>query len=209
VLAREPKLEELTARLGETWELAWNAYKPYPCGIVLHAAIDGCLELREKYALTSDRVQRVEIRMHPLALELAGKPAPTTGLEGKLSIYHAAAVALIRGKAGVLEFTDDCVREAGIVALRGKVHATPDQTLHEAAAVVTIELPDGKRLERDVLHATGSLERPMSDADLEIKFRALAHSAYPHDYASRIVQLAWSLDELDEASTLVRATAQD
>jgi 2-methylcitrate dehydratase PrpD len=206
VLSRKPRLEELTARLGETWELAWNAYKPYPCGIVLHAAIDGCLELRDKYALTSERVRRIDIRMHPLALELAGKPAPTTGLEGKLSVYHAAAVALIRGKAGVAEFSDHCVREAPVVALRGKVHATADEALKEAAAIVRIELQDGRRVECDVPHAAGSLERPMSDADLESKFRELAGDRYSEAQASEIVQLAWSLETLNDASTLIRAT---
>jgi 2-methylcitrate dehydratase PrpD len=209
VLTHEPRLEELTARLGETWELAWNAYKPYPCGIVLHAVIDGCLELREKYALTSERVQRIDIRMHPLALELAGKAAPTTGLEGKLSVYHAAAIALIRGKAGVPEFSDKCVREAGVLALRGKVRATSDETLHEAAAIVRIELQDGRCIECDVPHATGSLERPMSDADLEAKFLQLAGDRYPAAQASEIVRLAWSLETLNDASTLIRATVPE
>jgi 2-methylcitrate dehydratase PrpD len=121
-------------------------------------------------------------------------------------VYHAAAVALIRGKAGVAEFSDHCVREAPVVALRGKVHATPDVTLQEAAAIVRIELQNGRCVECDVPHATGSLERPMSDADLEIKLRELAADQYSDAEASEILRLAWSLETLGDASTLIRAT---
>src|SRR6185503_2698656 len=106
VLGGEVDAGEITGRLGETWELSWNAYKPFPCGIVLHAAMDGCLQLRETHALRAEDVKRVDVRLHPLALELAGKPTPATGLEGKLSARHAVAVALLYGKAGVDEFTD-------------------------------------------------------------------------------------------------------
>ena len=209
VLAHEPRLEELTARLGETWELAWNAYKPYPCGIVLHAAIDACLELRES---TRSRQNRERIDKFACTRSRSSSPAslrPRRASKGKLSVYHAAAIALIRGKAGVPEFTRMRAR-SGRPALRGKVVATtPDETLDEAAAIVRIELQDGRCIECDVPHATGSLERPMSDADLEAKFLQLAGDRYPAAQASEIVRLAWSLETLNDASTLIRATVPE
>ena len=205
VLARNANLERIVDRLGDTWELSWNAYKPYPCGIVLHAAIDGCLELRREHALTSHDVERVELRMHPLALQLAGKAAPTTGLEGKLSVYHAAAVALLHGKAGVAEFTDASVRDAEVLALRQRVTAVADDALDKAAAIVRIAHRDGRVIERSVPHATGSLERPLTDRDLEAKFLALARPAYSECHAWDLVELTWSLDRLNDASRLVHA----
>jgi 2-methylcitrate dehydratase PrpD len=206
VSSRTVKLEEITRELGETWELAWNAYKPFPCGIVLHAAIDGCLQLREEYALTPRDVKRMEIGLHPLGLQLAGKSAPTSGLEGKLSVYHAAAVALLRGQAGVDAFTNESVNDPQVLAVRDKVVAMPNEALDKAAATVRVELADGRCLQRDVPHAIGSLERPMSDRDLENKFRALASCAYSECHAWDVVELAWSLDTLNDASKLVRAT---
>lgn len=203
VLSRSVSLNELTDRLGETWELSWNAYKPFPCGIVLHAAIDGCVQLRREHGLTPDRierVERVETWLHPLALDLAGKPSPTTGLEGKLSVYHAAAVALLYGKAGVMEFTDECVRRAEVISLRQKVTATPDEKLDKAAARLRIVLKDGRTLERDVPHAIGSLEKPMSDRELEEKFRELAAGRCDAD---DVIRRVWALDELGDAAALV------
>jgi 2-methylcitrate dehydratase PrpD len=206
VLSTARDLDEVTQRLGETWELSWNAYKPFPCGIVLHAAIDGCLQLREEHALRAEAIDRVDVRLHPLALDLAGKPAPTTGLEGKLSVYHALAVALLLGRAGVREFTDECVQRADVLSLRSKVFATPDETLDKAAGHVRIALKDGRTLERDVPHAIGSLEKPMSDRALEAKFRELAVDTSCE--AEELIQVMWSLEELDDVTRLTRAASR-
>jgi 2-methylcitrate dehydratase PrpD len=205
VLAKDAKLDEVTRGLGARWELPWNAYKPFPCGIVLHAAIDGCLQLRNEHALIMQAVDHVDVRLHPLALELAGKPAPTTGLEGKLSVYHAVAVALLYGKAGVAEFSDECVRRPEVLSLRARVSATPDESLDKAAAHVRVVLKDGRVLERDVPHAIGSLEKPMSDRELEEKFCALAAGSGCD--ANAIIRSIWSLDALGDVARLVRATA--
>jgi 2-methylcitrate dehydratase PrpD len=205
VLASEAKLDEITNGLGETWELAWNAYKPFPCGIVLHAAIDGCVQLRHEHALEAHEIERVDVRLHPLALELAGKPEPKTGLEGKLSVYHAIAVALLYGRAGVAEFTDECVQRREAISLRQLVVATPDLALDKAAARVRIALKDGRTFERDVPYAIGSLEKPMSDRDLEAKFRELAADAGCD--AERLIELVWTVDALDDVSELASAAA--
>ena len=205
VTSRTVDLDEITRGLGDTWALASNAYKPFPCGIVLHAAIDGCLQLRQEYALTSERIARVEVRMHPLGLQLAGKRAPATGLEGKLSVYHAAAAALVYGKAGVREFGDACVRDPAVVALRERVASVADASLDKAAAVVRVELADGSTVERDVPHAIGSLERPLSDGDIENKVRELAPHAYSDCHAWDIIEIAWSLERLNDANALLRA----
>ncbi|HET7157401.1 MAG TPA: MmgE/PrpD family protein [Burkholderiales bacterium] len=206
VLARNARLNELTDQLGETWELSWNAYKPFPCGIVLHAAIDACLQLRSEHALTSHDIARIDVRMHPLALELAGKPLPITSLESKLSVHHAMAVALIRGGAGVGEFMDACVRDPAVIALRAKVVATPDATLAPAEAHVRLTLNDARTVERHVAYAIGSLERPMSDADIEYKVRDLAAHILTESQTANLIDLAWSLDRLDDATVLARAT---
>jgi 2-methylcitrate dehydratase PrpD len=159
--------------------------------------------LRNEYALTPDTIERVDAHLHPLALELAGKPKPETGLEGKLSVHHAVAVALLYGKAGVAEFTDACVRREPVRALRERVVAIPDATLDKAAARLAIVLKDGRTLERYVPAAIGSLEKPMSDGELEDKFRALA-AASGCD-AEKAIGLVWSLDELENSGTLARA----
>jgi 2-methylcitrate dehydratase PrpD len=111
VFAQRRDLDEIIRGLGETWELAQNAYKPYPCGIIAHPVIDACLALRDDARAAPDAVERIELRVHPLVRMLMGNPAPLTGLEAKLSVQHCAAAALIYGQVGAREFTDACVND--------------------------------------------------------------------------------------------------
>src|SRR4029079_8577258 len=97
--------------LGARYEILLNTYKPFACGIVLHPIIDGCLQLRAAHQLKPENVARVDLRVHPLVLQLTGKRAPKTGLEGKFSVYFASAVAIAAGGGGVKEFSDEWVRQ--------------------------------------------------------------------------------------------------
>ncbi len=71
------------------------------------------------------------------------------------------------------------MRDPAVTALRDRVRAEAQAGIREEEAYVTISLRDGRKLERHVAHAVGSLERPMSDADLEAKFRGLADGVLP------------------------------
>jgi 2-methylcitrate dehydratase PrpD len=83
-----------------------------------------------------------------------------------------------------------------------------DANVGAIEADVAITLKDGRRLEKRVLNAIGTLERPMSDADLETKFLELAAASHSHREAREMIELAWRLDTLPDAGELVRATAQ-
>ena len=165
---------EITEGLGQRYEAALNTYKPFACGIVLHPAIDAAIQLRGEQKFTADQVKRIELKVHPLVLELTGKKTPHEGLEGKFSIYHAVAVALIEGAGGEKQFSDRAVRDPAVIELRGKVVPVIDPAIKPEQVEMAIELNDGRVLRKRIEHAIGSLEKPMSDADLERKFSDLA-----------------------------------
>jgi 2-methylcitrate dehydratase PrpD len=197
---------EITTRLGETWEIAANTYKPFACGIVIHPIIDACIQLRNDHALLPADVDSIEARVHPLVLELTGKKTPQVGLEGKFSVYHSAAVALIHGAAGEAEYSDDAVRDAQVIAIRDRVTATLDPAMHEDQTRVTVRLKDGRVLEKFVEHAIGSLSRPMSDADLETKFRGLVKGVLSTREADRLIGLCWDIGTRTDAGEVARAS---
>lgn len=199
----------VTEGLGDRYELASNMYKPFACGLVVHAVIDGCIELSKAHDLAADAIEGVELKVNPLVLELTGKRAPASGLEGKFSVFHAAAAAIIYGAAGEAQFSDGCVRSPDVIALRERVHAATDATLRKTEARVSIRLRDGRMLDRHVEHALGTLERPMSDADLEAKFRGLVTGVLPDDRAARLIDLSWSVGELEDAGEIARAATGD
>ena len=205
VLSTEVKWDEITGQLGERWELLLNTYKPFACGIVLHPTIDACLRLRAAHQLTADRIERIELAVHPLVLELTGKRSPQTGLEGKFSVYFAAAVAIVAGAAGPRQFSDALVRDPAVVTLRDRVVATVTPGVGEAQVRAVITLTDGRRLEQSIEHVVGSVERPMSDADLDEKFRDLADGVLPAARVRQLLDLCRTVDRLPRAGDLARA----
>ena len=192
---------EVTDELGDRFEISFNTYKPFACGIVIHPSIDACVQLREQ-GVTPDEVQSIELRVHSLVLELTGKKEPKDGLQGKFSVYHGCAAGLIYGRAGEEEFSDAVVNDPRVVALRNKVHATVDNTIHEAAVDVTAVLLNGSRVHVRVNHAIGSLERPLSDAQLEAKFNALVVPVLGKDKAHAITATCWRLASLVDVREL-------
>src|SRR5258708_34362665 len=100
VFAQRRDLDEIVRGLGATWELAQNTYKPYPCGIVAHPVIDGCLALRDEARVPPDAVERIELRVHPLVRMMMGTAGRRTGLEATLSVQHCAPSSLIYGRVG-------------------------------------------------------------------------------------------------------------
>lgn len=195
----------ITDGLGARFELSSNMYKPYACGLVVHAAIDGCIQLRNEHELDPATIERIELRVCPIVLELTAKTTPQTGLEGKFSVYHAAAAAVIFGAAGEPQFSDGCVLDPRVTALRDRVTAIPDPKLRKLEAHVCIRLKDGSTYSRHVEHALGSLQRPMSDADLEAKFRGLADGILSNRQNDELIRLCWSVAELPDAGAIVRA----
>jgi 2-methylcitrate dehydratase PrpD len=206
VLSTRFKPEEITERLGETWEISLNTFKPFACGIVIHPIIDACIQLRNSPGFDVEAVEAVEAQVHPLVLELTGKRTPSAGLEGKFSVYHSAAVALLHGAAGEAEYSDACVRDARVIALRDRVSAQVEAGLHEDQARVSIRMRGGARIEAFVEHAIGSVERPMSDADLEQKFRGLAAGVLPDRQIEQMIRFCWNIGTLDNAADVALAS---
>ncbi|WP_445504227.1 MmgE/PrpD family protein [Microvirga sp. G4-2] len=180
---------EITERLGETWEIALNTYKPFACGIVIHPALDGCIQLRSAHGLTAENIASIELKVHPLVLELTGKTEPRTGLEGKFSVYHSCAAAIVYGRCGEHEYADEVVTDPKIVALRRKVRAEAEKGIHEDQVKVTITTTDGKVHELFVEHAIGSLDRPMSNEELDGKVRDLCEPVLGTSGADRFIAL--------------------
>jgi 2-methylcitrate dehydratase PrpD len=197
---------EVTDELGQRFEISFNTYKPFACGIVIHPSIDACVRLRAQ-GITDEQVQRIELRVHSLVLELTGKKEPKDGLQGKFSVYHGCAAGLLFGRAGEQEFSDAVVNDPRVAALRGKVQATVDDSIDEAAAHVTAVLTDGRRVQVQVDHAIGSLENPLTDAQLEAKFGALVAPVLGQPRADEITQRCRALASMADIRALTALCA--
>lgn len=196
---------EITDGLGTHYESTLNTYKPFACGIVTHPALDAAIQLRDQNHLTADQIERIDLRAHPLVIELTGKKTPQIGLEGKFSIYHAVAIAIIDGAAGEKQFSDAKVRDPQTVALREKVNVIVDPAIKPEQVDMTITLKDGRKLHKFIQHAIGSTEVPMTDQQLEKKFSDLADGILPPDQTRMLIDKCWHVEQLDNAADIALA----
>ena len=196
---------QATHKLGEVFELLSNAYKPYPCGIVIHPTIDACLDIRGRIESAAG-IAAVTLRVHPAALALTGKRFPQTPLESHVSLYHWAAVALLTGKAGLAETQLRCINDPQISVLRSAIKAVPDPSLGSGESIVEVRCDTGEMLDSHIKHARGSIARPMSDADLDQKFLVQVEGILPADRARELLRVVRNLTNLRNVGEQVAAT---
>jgi 2-methylcitrate dehydratase PrpD len=181
-----------------------NAYKPYPCGVVVNPVIDAVLDLRQQHHLQAGQVESVIVAGHPLLGERTDRPAPASGREAQVSAQHSVAVALLHGAAGIAQYTDGAVSDPATLALRAKVHVQDDAAIPVGAARVAVRLDDGREFTAVIEHARGSLERPLTDAELERKLATLAAHGCPDLDAGPLVDAIWSIEGVKDVRDVVR-----
>jgi 2-methylcitrate dehydratase PrpD len=203
-LAEAPRLSALSDNLGGSWEIMNTAYKPYPCGFVLHAVLDCVLDWRRENSKTE--VTKVEVTGNPLLGLRADRSHISTSGQSQVSVQHAVAAAIVAGRAGVEQFSDACVNDPAVAALRAKVEVKRDASVATTAAAVKIATADGKVYELSQRAARGSDANPMSDRDLEDKLRVAADGWSPRHDIANLIDAIWRLDESADVSRLAALT---
>lgn len=202
VQAAHYDLSKITAGLDTEWELRANTYKPFPCGIVNHPTIDGAIQIHHAHHPPPDSIMAVRLRVAPLVLDLCNQTNITKGLQGKFSVYHGAAVGLVRGKAGIGEYTDEAVNDPAIKRVRELATAVGDPSITEDQAHIEVVLANGERFTQFVEQSLGNIHRPLSDSQLDEKFRDQAHGD-----VEEALRLCWKIDQLADVNELIRAVS--
>jgi 2-methylcitrate dehydratase PrpD len=202
----DPAPDRAVEELGQRWYLPRDGFKPYACGSLTHPPAQALLELRSEYGLVADDVRAVDAYVHDYVKTTTGNPEPRTGLEGKFSIFHVLAAALADGAASLAQFTNERVGDPAIVRLRERIHVHDDSTQTKESARIVVSLRDGRTVERHVAHNLGTPDNPMTDAQLEDKFVALAAPVLGDADARRLVGMCWTILELDDVGGLLDLT---
>jgi 2-methylcitrate dehydratase PrpD len=205
-LAASPDWSQLTDGLGESWELMQNTYKPYPAGIVVHPVIDAVLALREAQNVAPESISRIIVRGNPLLAARTDRPNVETGREAQVSVQHSAAVALLFGEARLAHYTDACVRDPAVRAVRAKIEIEQDAAIAVEGASVRFVMTDGAEHETTVTAARGSLALPLSDREIEDKVRTLAEGWSAGHDAQSLIDAVWALDRAEDAAALLALT---
>jgi hypothetical protein len=102
------------------------------------------------------------------------------------------------------EFTDEAVNDAALNRIRLLTEANGDSTVEEDGVVVEVGLKDGRSVDMHLTGSLGNLKRPLSDAQLEAKFRDQARVITP-DQADQAIRACWTIEQLDDAARLITA----
>ena len=197
-----PNLDAAVERLGKAFEISSLAYKPYPCGFVIHPVIDACLDAARNGSIESGRIERIELNVNPLTLQLCNRPTPGNSTQALVSFQHWAAVSLMFKAAGLAQVTEAVVHDPAVAGLRRKVVATGEDALGREAARARIVLTDGKTVEASITHCRGSVGRPLTDADITDKTRGQLQTVFPADAAESILAECWRIEEYPRVDAL-------
>ena len=177
--SRDGNFEAMLAGFGQQWLWTSIAFKPYACGTMAHPYID-CARAFAQRGIAPDQIARIECEtaagiVHRLWEPLATKCAPQNAYAAKFSIPYAIAVAMIKGDAGLSEYTDAQVAEPALLALMAKVSYVVDPANpypKQFTGHLKVTLHDGSVHEHRQGYFKGGAQHPLTDADLQHKFYA-------------------------------------
>jgi 2-methylcitrate dehydratase PrpD len=182
--SRNPVPERLTADLGKSYEILRTAVKPHACCRYMQGPIDAILDLVRQHEIRPDQVYKIEIAVLEAGWGIIAEPRnqkynPQSVVDAQFSMPFGAAVALVRGAAGLDQFTLDQVHSPRIREMMQKVVLVKDARLEENfprewPARAIIELQSGQRYERFVRYPKGDPENPLTWDEMAAKFRSLA-----------------------------------
>ena len=207
----EYKPAEITDELGETWAVTDIGYKPYPSGVITHAAMEAMRDLVQTNELTADNINQVRVALDDAASEMLHHERPADALQAKFSIEFCLAAIMLEGDAGVREFSDEYVGRDDVQAQIQKIDREFEENLFGGrfagyGARVTVETVDGEEYVTEMREGPGSPSNPVADERLRAKFFECVETQFDRDRAEAIAECIESLEtvSLNEFKQLVQ-----
>lgn len=189
-----PDPAQLVKGLGTRWHILDNGHKLYPSASLTHPAIDAVLGLEP---IDAGRVRAVEVRLAPFAADVTALRHPDTGTAAKFSTPHCVAVALHHRAALPSEFTDRCVHDPQVAALRDIVTVVSDPEQQKRGCRVRIELDDGTTVTGEVQHNRGTPAAPLTDGELEDKLVLAGDGRLGARRTDELAKACWTVDTVE------------
>ncbi len=211
--------ETITEGLGKVFRHEKLAYKPWPCCGPNHPPINVCLEAREKYNIDPDTVKHVEIRMNEHLYQCSCVPEDVrknvkTIVEAQFSIPYCCAAALVNGKVGLDDFTEEALKREDVQAMAKKIDGVIDPEIEKnyrarvCPVDAVIELNDGTVVRHHLEVRLGNPENPMTDKDFRQKMSdciRFAAKKMPDGTAETLQSLVNNLEKLENTNKIVEA----
>lgn len=195
--------------LGENWHIVspGMSFKPYPCCRSTHSSIDASVHLRNTLGIKADQAVKIICKTSPRHPQLARFHRPKSGNEGKFSIPYCIAIALLKGKVSLEDFTDEKVADIEAQALLSKVDylypAEYKKSPLSLAQEVVVKLNNGAEYSHRVDVPKGDPENPISEKELSAKFIDCARLSFPQKVIEKVLQMITNLESLGNIAKLM------
>ncbi len=186
--------------------------KFYPAEYHSQSAIDAALELRPQLRSVDD-IQSITVETFNAAVEIIGgepeKWRPTTRETADHSLPYCVAVALTEGRVTLELFDDAHLNNKALIDLVQKIEVKASATLNKKYPegipnLIRIHTQDGRVLEKEVTFPRGHARNPMTDGEVETKFRSLASLLLAEAKIAEAIDRCWNLDTQSEIGPLLR-----
>lgn len=187
-----PEVAHIWADIGERWRITEQYFKAYPVCRWAQPAIEAALALQAAHHINADQIAQVEVHTFHEGTRLATR-APGSTEEAQYSLPFPVAAALVRGQVGAAEVTGAALSDPAVLRLSSEMLLVEDATYDarfpaERWAHVSFTLRDGQRVQSAPAIARGNPENPLSDDELNAKYRLLANPILGEGRAARIQQ---------------------
>lgn len=195
--------------LGSVFNINAMTFKNHTCCGHTFAPIDGALELQKRHGIRAEDIDSIRIATYSPALAVAGNMQPRTAPEARFSIAYVVATALLHGSVRLAAFSQERLDSPAIRALMERVQLEVEPQLDAAfprqrAAQVRITLRDGQTFAMLQPTRKGDPDMPLSDEELNDKFRELALPVIGQPRSDELIAALWSIDQSANLDPLAR-----
>lgn len=211
------RLDQLLEGLGEDFIITDCSYKAFPTEALTHQPISAALALREAHGIQPEAIREVLVETTTRGADILSDPSkykPETKETADHSLPYVVAAALADGHVLPESFSDEKLKDPVIWDLLGKIKVVADPEIDALfpevkRARVAITTQDGERYTQETDVAKGAPEDPLSDAELEAKFRANAQMALSNERQEQAIQATWRFERQGDLSAYMRLVTAD
>ena len=198
-------------RLGApfTMEIPGVSIKPYPSGVLTHPSMDAMRFLMEEHRLAPGDIEAVKLRAGRNVLGPIRFRVARTELEGKFSFAFLLSAMILRGRAGKAEFTDDFVSSPECQDMQQRIETGFDPEIEAMGwerirSRIDVRTKDGRTITRWAdENYRGGPHNPLTDAELEGKFRDCAAGLLSEERIGQVFDAVWAIETLGDTGVLV------
>jgi 2-methylcitrate dehydratase len=211
------KLNLLTDGLGESWRITQCGMKAFPTEALTHTPISAVLDIVKSNDLKSEQVEKVQIRSLARAADILSDPSkydPRSKETADHSLPYVIAAAIADRQVTPVQFEMKKIMDPTIRAQLKKVEVVADPEIEKVfpalqRVIVNLTTTDGRTFTKQLDYPKGDPRNPLSDAEVEEKFAALAEGVLSEGAQKKLKNAIWNLEKVGSVSKLMALMKAD